>query len=94
MGKVTSCFGSSKFLMTFRFVAQPPKFPFDRYVRVYRFLGSLDCFKRTLGARDFSCSVSGFGQVFLRARTKSFVGQDSADDLSDTKASLRNTKVA
>ena len=26
MGKVTSCFVSSKFLMTFRFVAQPPNF--------------------------------------------------------------------
>ena len=26
MGKVTSCFGSSKFLMTFRFVAQPKNF--------------------------------------------------------------------
>lgn len=26
MGKVTSCFGSSKFLMTFRFIAQPQNF--------------------------------------------------------------------
>ena len=92
LGKVTSCFSSSKFLMTFRFVAQPKNFHLTAAYVYIDFISRLlptypECQRLFMLGFWFRSSLS-------KDPRESFVGQDSADDLSDTKALRRNTNVA